>query len=172
MSTPPEPALSAALPRPRQRAALRLIAGFETVKGLAAIAASIGLVSLVHHDLRHLAYALIGHYHLDPDAHWPKVLLADADWLSNADLRTLVLGAWAYAALRIAEGYGLWRDRAWAEWLAALSGALYLPFEANHLIAHPTATNCAVLLGNLGVVAYMAWRLRRRLIAATAQPPA
>jgi len=171
MSTPPDPPLSVALPRQRQRNALRAIAAFETVKGLAAIAASIGLVSLVHHDLRHLAYALIGHYHLDPDAHWPKVLLADVDWLSNANLRNLVLGAWAYAAVRIAEGYGLWRDRAWAEWLAALSGSLYLPFEANHLIAFPTAINGAVLLGNLGVVVYMVWRLRRRLTAAALPPP-
>lgn len=142
--------------------ALQAIAIFEGVKGIAAITASFGLLSLAHHDVRAMAYALIGHFHLDPDAHYPRILLNDATLLANANLRQAVLLAWAYAAIRITEGYGLWNDRACAEWLAAVSGAVYLPLELSHLMAHTTVINGMVLGGNVAVVAYMVVRLWRR----------
>lgn len=141
---------------------LHAIALFEGAKGVAAIAASVGLLSLAHHDVRAMAYALIGHFHLDPDAHYPRMLLYDATWLASANLRPVVLLAWLYASIRLLEGYGLWKDRAWAEWLASLSGALYLPLELSHLLKHTTAINGVVLAGNISVVAYMALRLWRR----------
>lgn len=139
--------------------ALHAIALFEAAKGVAAIAASLGVLGLAHRDVRSLAFALIGHFHLNPEAHFPQLLLDTATLLANQNLRNLVLLAWAYAALRLTEGYGLWRDRAWAEWLAALSGGIYLPWEALHLLQHSTAINALVLLGNAGVVAYLVYRL-------------
>jgi uncharacterized membrane protein (DUF2068 family) len=147
---------------PNQSKALHAIALFEGVKGIAAIAASFGLLSLAHHDVRAMAYALIGHFHLDPDAHYPRILLNDATRLADVNLRQVVLLAWAYAAIRLTEGYGLWKDKAWAEWLAAVSGAVYLPLEVSHLMAHTTVINGMVLTGNIAVVAYMVVRLRRR----------
>ena len=142
--------------------ALHAIAMFEGLKGFAAIAASFGLLSLAHHDVRAMAYALIGHFHLNPDAHYPRMLLDDAAWLANANLRETVLLAWGYASIRLTEGYGLWKDRAWAEWLAAVSGAIYLPLELSHLMEHTTVINGIVLGGNIAVVAYMVVRLRLR----------
>jgi len=142
--------------------ALHVIALFEGVKGIAAFTASIGLLSLAHHDVRAMAYALIGHFHLDPNAHYPRMLLNDATLLANANFRQAVLLAWAYAAIRLFEGYGLWKDRTWAEWLASLSGAVYLPFELRHLVQHTTVINGVVLVGNVGVVACMVVRLWRR----------
>lgn len=147
---------------PNANKALLAIALFEGLKGIAAITASIGLLSLAHHDVRAMAYALIGHFHLDPEAHYPRILLNDATWLANVNLRQAVMLAWAYAAIRLLEGYGLWKDRAWAEWLASLSGAVYLPFELRHLVQHTTVINSMVLIGNVGVVAYIAIRLWRR----------
>jgi uncharacterized membrane protein (DUF2068 family) len=144
------------------RRALHTIALFEGVKGIAAIAASVGLLGLAHHDLRQLAFALIGHFHLSPDARYPRLLLTYAELLENENLRSVVLFAWGYAAIRITEAYGLWKDRAWAEWLAALSGAVYVPLELEHLLHHPTPINAAVLSGNVAVVLYMALRLARR----------
>lgn len=149
------------------KGALHAIAIFEGVKGIAALAASFGLLSLAHHDLRQLALALIGRFHFDPEAHYPRLLLNYAQVLEDKDLRSVVLFAWIYAAVRLSEGYGLWKDRAWAEWLAALSGGLYLPFEMGHLARHPSAINAMVLAGNLCVVAYMVVRLRRRRLLRT-----
>ncbi len=149
-------------PHSHKNSTLHAIALFEGAKGVAAIAASVGLLSLAHHDVRAMAYALIGHFHLDPDAHYPRMLLDDATLLANENLRQAVLLAWLYASIRLLEGYGLWKDRAWAEWLASLSGAVYLPLELSHLVKHTTAINGIVLIGNVLVVAYMVVRLWRR----------
>ena len=146
----------------QKNTALRAIAIFEGIKGLAAITASFGLLGLMHHDIRAMAYALIGHFHLNPEAHFPQLFLDYASMLGDANLRQVVLLAWAYAAIRLAEAYGLWKDRAWAEWLAALSGGVYLPLELNHLLAHTTAINATVLAANIAVVAYMVLRLWQR----------
>ena len=154
---------------PAKSPALHAIALFEAVKGVAAIAASLGLLSLAHHDVRAMAYALVGHFHLTPDAHYPRALLDYATMLRDANLRQVVLLAWAYASIRLTEGFGLWKDRAWAEWLAALSGAVYLPLELSHLVHHTTVINGIVLVGNVGVVAYMVLRIwqRRRAVGMT-----
>ncbi len=85
----------------RENNTLHAIACFEALKGFAALAASVGLLSLAHHDIRAMAYALIGHFHLDPDAHYPKMLLNNATLLANANLQQAVLLAWAYAAVRL-----------------------------------------------------------------------
>lgn len=150
------------LPHTSDHKALHAIACFEGLKGFAAMAASIGLLSLAHQDVRALAYALIGQFHLDPQTHYPQMLLDEVAVLANSNLRQIVMFAWAYAGIRFLEGYGLWKDRALAEWLAATSGAVYLPWELNHLVQHATVINGIVLTGNIAVVFYMVIRLRRR----------
>jgi len=154
-----------------QPATLRLIAVFEAVKGFAAISASMGLLSLAHHDVQALAQALIGHFHLDPHAHYPRMLLDEAALLASANLRQVVSLLWAYSGIRLSEAYGLWRDRAWAEWLAAVSGAVYLPLEVSHLLQRTTWINAGVLALNVAVVAYMVLRLRRRRVPSTPFAP-
>ncbi len=72
---------------PIQSSTLHAIELFEALKGLAAIAASLGLLSLAHHDVRAMAYALMGHFHVNPDAHFPQMRLNDSSALQNADLR-------------------------------------------------------------------------------------
>lgn len=166
-----EPSPTSPLAHSRQRATLRAIAVFEGVKGVAALAAAFGLLELVHHDTRRIAWALIGHYNLDPNGHYPGLLLHYAEVLQNANFRMIFMLAIVYAAVRIAEGYGLWRDRAWAEWLAALSGALYIPFEIEHLLHKTNIANAVVLLANIATVAFMVWRLWGRLQARRGAAP-
>ena len=82
------------------RRALRAIAVFEGIKGIAALAAAVGVLDLMHNDVRHLAIELIGHFHLNPEAHYPSILLHYADLLPGADLRSLMLLASGYIATR------------------------------------------------------------------------
>ena len=144
------------------RRTLRIIAALEAIKGIAALAGVVGLLDLMHHDIRHLAIELIGHFHLDPDAHYPSVLLHYADLLPGLDLRSLMFLAAGYIVTRFLESYGLWHDRVWGEWLGALSGVLYLPFELTHLIHRPSAITAAVLGFNLFLDCFLAIRLWRR----------
>ena len=144
------------------RRTLHLIAAFEATKGLAALAAVVGILELVHRDVRHLAIELIGHFHLNPTAHYPSALLHYADLLPGANLHTLVLLASIYIAIRFFESYGLWNDRAWGEWLGTLSGGLYIPFEVSHMAYRPSVITGIVLASNIFLVCFLAVRLWRR----------
>ena len=144
---------------------LRAIAVFEAFKGLAALAASIGFLGLLHHNLHQVALALLWRFHLDTSLHYPALLLHYADLLSVMDLRSLVPVAIGYITVRLAEAWGLWLDKVWSEWLGALSGALYIPLEIAHLMHRTTIASAAVLLGNIAMVAFLAfqlWQRRRR----------
>lgn len=150
------------------RRTLRIIAGFEALKGLIALAAGLGLLSLLHHDLHHLALSLIGHLGLEPGAQYPALILRDVDKLLAADLGPLLLAACGYVTVRFFEAYGLWQQRSWGEWLGALSGALYLPFELRHMMLRPTFATAAVIAANLAVVGFLAWLLWRQRSARVA----
>jgi uncharacterized membrane protein (DUF2068 family) len=145
-----------------ERRALRAIALFEAIKGIAAFAVVIGLIDLMHHDVRHLAIELIGHFNLNPDARYASILLRYAELLPGANARLLVFLAIGYIIVRELEAYGLWNDRAWGEWLGALSGGVYLPFEIGHLVHRPSIINVTVLTGNIFVVGFLAYQLSRR----------
>ena len=145
-----------------KRRALRAIAVFEAIKGIAALAATVGVLDLMHHEVRRLAIALIGHFGLNPNARYPSILLHYADLLPDANVRLLVVLASGYILVRLLEAYGLWNDRAWGEWLGALSGGLYIPFEIGHLVHRPSAINAAVLAGNVFTVSFLAFQLWRR----------
>ncbi|HSQ05589.1 MAG TPA: DUF2127 domain-containing protein [Burkholderiales bacterium] len=141
---------------------LRAIALFEAIKGVSALAALIGVLDLMHHDVRHLAIELIGHFGLNPDARYPSILLHYADLLPHANVQSLVILALAYITARLLESYGLWNDRAWGEWLGALSGGIYVPFEVVHLMHRPSVITEVVLAANVFVVSFLLNRLWRR----------
>lgn len=73
------------------------------------------------------------------------------------------LGAGAYACVRFAEAYGLWFARSWAEWLAALSGALYVPVELFELYKNASWLGVGMLLANLLIVVIMLRSVRLRI---------
>ena len=145
-----------------RRRTLHVVAAFEAVKGIAAFMGVVGLLDLMHHDVRHLAMELIGRFHLNPEARYPSVLLHYADLLPAADLHALFLLASGYIAVRFLESYGLWNDYAWGEWLGALSGGMYIPFECIHLWHRPSLITGLVLAGNVFLVAFLIAQLWRR----------
>lgn len=145
-----------------QRSALHAIAFFEATKGLAASAGLIGVLDLLHQDVRAVVMALIGRFGLDPEAHYPSLLLHYAELLPNADVHMLVALGLAYIALRFLEAAGLWLGKAWGEYLGALSGGVYIPFELIHLIHEPSVLNFSVVLVNVLIVGYLTHALWQR----------
>lgn len=147
----------------RQLKALRAVASVEFLKGLVVLLAGFGVLSLVHRDAWDVAESFLEWLHISPDTHYAQVFLNLADQLTDTKLWAVAIGALTYSALRFAEAYGLWRARAWAEWLALVSGAVYLPFEIFELARRPDWIRAAILLVNLAVVLYMAFlRLQAR----------
>jgi uncharacterized membrane protein (DUF2068 family) len=142
-------------PHSRQLKALRAVASVEFLKGLVVLLAGFGVLSLVHRDAWDVAESFLEWLHISPDTHYAQVFLNLADQVTDAKLWAVAMGALAYSSLRFAESYGLWRERPWAEWLALISGALYLPFEIFELIRRPDWIRLAIFLVNLAVVLYM-----------------
>jgi len=149
---------------------LRIVAVYELAKGLLVLLAGLGLLAFVHRDIQDVAEELLLHLHLNPSSRIPGIFLRLVERVSNVDMWFLALGALTYAAVRIAEGYGLWFDRAWAEWLGVASGLIYVPFEIYELAHGVTTLKVATFGINLLVVAILADALWRRRQARSRDP--
>ena len=153
--------------------ALRAIAIFEALKGVVVIVAGFGLLGLLHHDVRHVAEELVDFLHLSHEGRFGHFFLAAADRLGDIHLVTVALGAVAYVVVRFTEAYGLWFGRRWAEWFAAASGAIYIPFEVRHIRPGHVAIPLAALALNLAIIAFMFYSLysKRRAAGVEPRPP-
>ena len=143
------------------RIGLRVVAAFEATKGLLILLAGFGLLSLVHHDVQQLAEDLVQHFHLNPATHFPHIFLQVAGNLSDTKLWLMAGFALTYASIRLIEGYGLWRERRWAEWLAVVSGGLYLPIEVYELLSGVSWIKVCTLVANICIVVYMTYVLKQ-----------
>ncbi len=144
------------------RKAIRAIALIEALKGAVVLLAGTGVLTLIHRDLHQLAVRLVEHSHLNPASKYPRIFIDALGNLHDSQLLLLALGAALYSALRFVESYGLFRERAWAEVLAAVSGAIYLPIEVTELLERATVLRALVLGINVVVVAVMVQALLQR----------
>ncbi len=126
---------------------------------MAALLGAYFLVRMIRHDVdfEEAAEHILFFFHISPHHHLSRQFLEAADKLSSASLRAIFGIAIVYAALRFLEGYGLWKQRAWAEWLAIVSGCVYIPFEIEKLVRRPNELHWIILLINIIVVLYIAW---------------
>lgn len=141
---------------------LRAVALLEAFKGVLALLAAGGLFYFIPRDFRHVAVELVGRLHLNAGKHYPNVFVRILEDASNTQLWTVATLVVAYAAVRFTEAYGLWHERAWGEWVAALSGGIYVPFELYELSRHVTWIRITALVLNLAIVGFMVFCLRSR----------
>lgn len=145
---------------PTQRNVLRVVASFEFIKGIFVLLIGLSAILLVHKDAWVIAESLLALLHVSTDRHWAQVFLDFSDRLTDARLWAAAQFAFAYSILRFAEAYGLWKQRTWAEWLAFVSGTLFLPVEIRGLLHGVNLLRSTVFLANLGIVLYMFFLLR------------
>lgn len=138
---------------------LRAVAILEAAKGTLVLLVGFGLLSLVHVDIERLAERLVTKAHLNPAAYYSDLFIYAAAHLRGVGVGLLAVAAFAYAAIRFAEAYGLWFERRWAEWLAALGSAIYIPFVLYELARHVTWLKIGALVLNVAIVAFMLYSL-------------
>lgn len=155
------------------RKGLRAVAIFEAFKGAIVLIVGFGLLSFLGRDAEVFAERLVNRLHLDPGHHYPAIFIQAMADLTNTRLWMIAGFAAVYATVRFFETYGLWHERRWAEWFAALSGGIYIPIEVYELIHRATWLKAVTLTVNVGIVAYMIWVLAesRRKRAAAELPP-
>jgi len=143
-----------------QKNLLRAVASFEIVKGAFVLLIGLSALLLVHKDAWFIAESLLALLHISTDRHSAQLFLDFADNLTDTRLWAAARLAFVYSILRFAEGYGLWKERTWAEWLAFGSGTLLLPLEIRELLRGITFLRVAIFLVNVGIVLYMFFLLR------------
>lgn len=136
---------------------LRAVASLELAKGLVVLAAGCSILLFLHKDTYEVAWNLLHLLHISPDHRLAHLFLRWADTLTDRKLWAVSGVAVAYSALRFAESYGLWTARAWAEWIALISAALYVPFEMRELLHRISLFHISLLAINVAIVAYMAY---------------
>ena len=152
-------------PLPNPLRGIRFVAVFEAAKGLIVIAAGFGLLGLLHRDVQAIAEELLRHFHLNAASRYPQIFLQLVAHVTDRELWLLAFAAAAYAAVRLAEAYGLWFDRNWASWLGALSGGIYVPIEVYELVEKPSLLRLGLLVVNTAIVVYLGYRLWRHRTA-------
>ncbi len=140
---------------------LRAVATLEVTKGMIVLLAACGVLLLMQReDPWDIADSLLRLLHISPDHHFAQVFLDWADSLTSAKIWTVAAAGLSYSVLRFLEAYGLWYARAWAEWIALISGTLYLPFEIYKLVHKQSLFHIAVFLINVAIVLYMIYALK------------
>jgi uncharacterized membrane protein (DUF2068 family) len=172
---PDERVALADLPQPargaygRKLALLRLLAVDRAVRGLAMVVAALAayhvasnrasLLSWLEGVLvaaRPLGEQLGVHLTSSAPVQWvERTLGGDGGTLRLAGLLLLV-----YGGLQIVEGVGLWGGWRWAEYLAVVETAVFLPLEVYELVESPTVVKWAALVLNLLAVAYLVYKGR------------
>jgi len=141
---------------------LRLIAIFKLFKAVTLVAAGIGALHLLHDnnaaDLKTRLAARLG---FNPGNHYFDLILAKIVNMPPRDFRDLGIGSFAYAALFLTEGIGLWLMRPWAEWFTTIITSSLVPLEILEIHRRPTIAHVIVLLLNIVVVGYLVARIRK-----------
>ena len=141
--------------------ALRVIAGYKLLKAIALLVVAV------------FAFGLVGPGRLD----------SFSDWLVNLPLRhghgflvqlieqlfelgarkflAIGIAACIYAAVFLVEGWGLWREKRWAEYLTTIVTASLIPIELWEIHVHATWVKIAAFLANVAIVVYLVFLLRR-----------
>jgi uncharacterized membrane protein (DUF2068 family) len=136
-------------------AGIRAVALFEAAKGAIVVTAGLGLLALIHRNVQAVAEEIVRHLHINPAKQYPRIFVDASATVTDARLWALALTAMVYASIRFVEAYGLWRQRAWAEWFGILTGSIYLPVELYELTVSVTAVKLTVFMANLFIVAWL-----------------
>lgn len=146
---------------------LQLIAAFKLFKAAALIATGIGVLKLLHMDMAKELDHWITILGLNPGSRHLDRLIQTVTNLPPTRIRELGIGSFVYAGLFLTEGIGLWLLKRWAEWFTIIITSSLVPLEAYEIYRRPTLIRVLVLLVNIGVVAYLVYRVRNE---STLQP--
>lgn len=136
---------------------LRTVALLEGAKGAVALLAASGLA--LHREVAAVVHLLAEHLHLNPGRDLPNAFYEALKADAAAHLKLIAGGILVYAVIRFVEAVGLWRERRWAEWLGALSAAVYLPFELLQFARHPGLLSAGFVVFTSFLVIFLGMQL-------------
>jgi uncharacterized membrane protein (DUF2068 family) len=119
------------------------------------IAVGVGALRLVHKDLGDMLLRLVHHLHFNPESRFVDFVLDRAAIVNDRLLRRFSVGLFAYAAVGMTEGIGLYLEKAWGEYLTLLITVSFLPWEIFEVIRKATLMRSGLLVVNILVFFYL-----------------
>ena len=141
---------------------LLAIAIFKLVKSVFFFCVGLGLFHLLHQDLSDAAQRLALALHFEPEWRITTLLTEKITLLDPKKLRDFGFFAFAYSAIAMTEGVGLFLQKVWAEYLTLSLTVMFLPWELYELMRRPSWIRLGLLVINLLVLAYLLWILDRK----------
>jgi uncharacterized membrane protein (DUF2068 family) len=134
---------------------LVLIAAYKLVQALLFAAIGVGAVKLVGKDAAEVLGRVADHLHFNSEWRLVDFVLDKASLLNDPLLRRIGVAAFAYAALGILEGTGLYLEKAWGEVLTLIITASFLPWEIFEILRRVTWFRFGLLSANVLVFLYL-----------------
>lgn len=141
---------------------LLAIALFKLAKSAFFFCVGLGLFHMLHQDLSDEAQKLATALHFEPEWRITALLTEKITLLDPKKLRDLSFFAFAYSAIALTEGVGLFLQKVWAEYLTLSLTVMFLPWELYELMRRPSWIRLGLLVINLLVLAYLLWILDRK----------
>jgi uncharacterized membrane protein (DUF2068 family) len=151
--------------RQRHNKLLILIAAYKGLQALLFVGVGIGALRLLHQDLDDLLSQVALALRFNPESHFINFLLDKAALVNDPMLRRIGAVAFSYAALSLAEGIGLYLEKAWGELLTLGITASFLPWEIFEIFRRLTWVRVGLLIINTMVFLYLL-----KLVASRRQP--
>lgn len=127
---------------------LLAIALFKWLKGALLIVLAFGFLKLLHQDVAEVVEGFANKIGVDPDNRYLGAFLAKLNLLDDRKLKALSGLTFAYSALFLTEGTGLFFEKRWAEFLTIIVTASFMPLEFYELFKIPTIVKSLVLALN------------------------
>jgi uncharacterized membrane protein (DUF2068 family) len=146
---------------------VRLIAIAKFLKAGALLVIGYLILHMLHvggnlHDSLH---EFVNAVRLDPNNVFIHGLLEKATGIRETTLHRIGVGTLIYGGLYLVEGFGLFLDLAWAEWMTVITTLGFVPVEIAEVIKHPTILRIVILVLNVLIVIYIAMRIHWRFVA-------
>jgi len=139
---------------------LRLIALFRFAKAVLLIAGGLAVLRLLRPGMASIVTQWIEQLPYAATHELGQRVIGLIFRLSPKRIEVIAAAAFAYAALFITEGTGLWLRKRWAEWLTVVATTSFIPFEAWEVAHHPRPVGLVILAINIAIVVYLGVQLR------------
>ena len=139
----------------RHNRLLLLIAVYKLFHALLFFAIGIGAHRLLHKDIADQIDLLARHLRFNPESRLVNFILEKASLINDPALRRIGFVAYCYSAVSLAEGIGLYLEKAWGEFLTLAITASFLPLELFEVFRRVTLIRVGLLTINILVFLYL-----------------
>ncbi len=147
---------------------LRFIAAFKFSQAITLIGVALAAFQLLRPEIARLVQNWVDTLPIASEQTAVEHFVGWTMGLAPHQVMGIGFGALLYALLFLVEGIGLWRKKAWAEWLTVIATGLPIPLEIWEVTRHVSPLGVAALVANVAVV----WLLMRHLRQKQARKPA